>query len=187
MLGKGFKALALQLRRWIRALMVMDLGAKLKMLFAFCQLAAALPSVYGLSHSTIESIWGQTFELMDLDMEQILIPGICVGGSFLTKLTYYSIFPLVAMALILGGGAARHYVTARSKGVEPTAEGLLQGLPAVLIIMFALVPMISSKIFSAFVCRFLLPPGCSLFQITETVGLWSVTNAQVNEVTCSRR
>jgi hypothetical protein len=173
------------LRRAVRSAISMDLVPKVKMLYAFCQIAAALPAVYGVSQTIVDNVWAATFDKIDLDFEAIFIPGICVGRSYVDKLSLYVWMPLLLMAVVLAAGAVKHLIAVRlhryishappagaqaelanrlermffsgvsdhdhEKCGKVTNAGLMQALPLVLLIMFCLTPMISTKIFETYV------------------------------------
>lgn len=170
-LPKPLAVLAWFMRRIVNAFKLFDIAPKFKMVFSFCQVAAALPSVYGLSHDLVERVWGRTFELFHLDFETVLLDGMCVG-TYVHRLSLYCLVPLALMGAILLGGALYHVIavySGRSSQSRVSKTGLLTGMPAMLVTMFALLPMISAKIFHAFVCtRFVVTSSQSASEGSAT-------------------
>lgn len=107
------------------------------------------------------------FSWMNFDWVELSAPPECIG-SFSDRLLFVAFAPLVVLTLVAGSSAAyggllayqgARMAAADSAQVETVREGmargLLRALPLVLAVLFALVPMVSARIFSSYSCKLL--------------------------------
>ena len=117
-----------------------------------------IPEVYAIPVSEQYDKLLESLSLLSFDWFpwlQLTVPNDCLG-DFGTRLSFHALLPLVPLAVYVGGGAV---VAAIKAHRDPDGDALgaaqsaaLAKLPSTLTVLFALVPGVSSRIFSTFSC-----------------------------------
>ena len=129
---------------------------KLKLLLAYYQVILVMPEVYSVPLPPEYFMVMHHFEWISFDLTSIGIPASTCIGSFHKRLLLSSLLPLVALGMLTGGAIGSGLLQARPSTARAVLAqvrcGLLLSMPVVLPLLFALVPYISSRIFSTFSC-----------------------------------
>ena len=170
------------LRRWIYAARMLWISVgvvpKLKLFLAFSQVVATLDRTYSVGLPETWTKWTAVFRVLgDLDWTGWVVPSACIVGSgFKERLSLRAIAPLavvVAMPVVgaaisaLRHCASRHIGTAATSSDAPATAGrnlskhlvhamkigILEWLPASLILAFCFTPSVSASIFRAWHCE----------------------------------
>ena len=136
---------------------------KLKTFLGFYQCVAAVPSVLGMAlpdnFTHLRSLYS-LLELPNFLGIDLLLPVACYG-SYRRRLLFSALWPFALALLLLGGSLARDVVRFSIRmphGVRRTLREVLRtrlqaSLPLALVLTFALLPSISSRIFKTFLCQ----------------------------------
>ena len=153
--------------KWLLQLLRnLDIIPKLKILFAFYQVVAAMPRVYGVIMPAQYYSLMRFFNLTEIAQvfAELIMPSDCFAGGFEMKILVYALSPLVLIAGIgIGCGVyavAEHFIKPPEIAMDdfdPTVliilkRGMFRALPVSIVILFVMIPSISAQIFEAFVC-----------------------------------
>jgi len=133
---------------------------KLKLGLVFAQVVAALERTYGIDLPDSWTHWTKIFRVLgEVDWLNWVVPSSCIVGSGMKEaLLLRSLVPLI---VIVGIPLTFAFVSVarRSMGIErartpgaAVCAGLLQGLPASLVLAFCFTPSLSADIFRAWYC-----------------------------------
>ena len=146
---------SLLLRRAHLKLHAFALMPKLKLVVAFYQSVQVLPTVYNVELPEDYYKWMSAIDFLRLDWSNLVVPGACLKGGYLSRLLLKGITPLAAMLLVLLCGWAYDVLSLRRAG-KPLLHpfrGLLKTLPLVLFGSFSLCASVSTSIFAAWSCE----------------------------------
>jgi hypothetical protein len=174
--GTGtFGALIVASRRLIVRIQQLELVARLKLIFAFYQLATTLSSVYSveLPQMYYDAV-GILHGWVRLEWDNYLMPGDCIGlDGFSDRLVLRALAPLGLIGITFILSTLRHTAQAvvcsvlrRSSRVSVDSSGgsrwargcafmkhaVVSALPFSLLVSFCLVPSVSQGIFAAWGC-----------------------------------
>lgn len=140
----------------------LGLVSKAKALVAFYQVVSEMPEVFDVPlPAEYLEIMSNTFGLFSFDWLYLFGPPECTG-SFTTRLLVKALAPLFALLVLVMGSVVISAVvaTGRCRDISDHAalkdaalHGALRALPIVLVLLFALVPSVCSRIFSTFNCE----------------------------------
>ena len=159
------KGLVLCVRRIHQLATAVSLVPKLKLVLAFYQSAAVLPTVYNVELPDLYYEWTGWMNIFDIDWSNFFIPGACLEGGYTSRLLLRSVGPLVLIvvvflfsfavnigqALIETESVGRSFSQLGAKGKMWT-RALVKSLPSVLFLSFCLCAPTASAIFKTWDC-----------------------------------
>ena len=144
----------------------LGLVGKLKLLIAYFQVISAVPNNFSIELPEYYHDIMAKFEIFgNLDWFEWTIPAACIG-SFRDRLILKAVSPIVFLGVVILGRMALA-ITMRwmeefmlsnprprfASAIEAAAHGFMRTLPFTLVVLFAIVPPVCTRIFSAFSCR----------------------------------
>ena len=151
----------------------LGLVGKGKLLFSYFQVVLVMPEAFAVA---LPQEYKQAMVLinwMSLDWIGVGVHHECLG-SFGTRLLLTAYTPLVMVCALLSGGAVASVASAALDGgagggvrsetvLDDARRGALSALPPALWVLFALVPSVSSRIFSTWSCERFGYADCLLY------------------------
>lgn len=126
----------------------LGLVAIAKLLVAYFQVVAVLPEVYAV---TLPPEYLEAMESLKwISLDWLSLVHVSCLGDFQDRLQISAFLPLALLALVFACGVLVTLANERACSLAAVRRGLLTGLPPTLVICFALVPSVSSRLFSAF-------------------------------------
>ena len=154
--------LELGVRRLYQALAAVSLVPKLKLVLAFYQSVAVLPTVYNVKLSHTYYKWTGFLNVFDIDWSNFAIPGACLEGGYRSRLLLRSLGPLVLIICVFGFAFAvnvgraligRDRSFAQLEGKRKMfSKALVNALPPVLLVSLVLCAPTASAIFKTWDC-----------------------------------
>ncbi|KAL1495370.1 hypothetical protein AB1Y20_016745 [Prymnesium parvum] len=153
-----------RLRRIMAWLSAIAFVPKFKLVIGFVQTVKLLPDVYALELPRFYDDWVGFLSAFQIDWSNMIYPGSCLNGGYLSVLLLRALGPLALMGLLLVIGVAygvAPQVLGLREGRPPWQQSLVENLPAQLVISFCLIPSTSNSIFAVWTCE--------TFQLDSTV------------------
>ena len=154
--------LELGVRRLYQAVAAVSLVPKLKLVLAFYQSVAVLPTVYNVKLSHTYYKWTGFLTVFDIDWSNFAIPGACLEGGYRSRLLLRSLGPLVLIICVFGIvfavnvgraliGRDRSFAQLEGKR-KMFSKALVKALPPVLLVSLVLCAPTASAIFKTWDC-----------------------------------
>lgn len=132
---------------------------KLKIIIAFYQSVQSIPTIYGVSLPRQYYLWMRAFDWLELDWSSLVVPGACLGYSFVWRLLISALAPVLLMAVLSLVGTATQLLRRPNERLatgelqkRSVAQALVNTLPAVLFLAFLLTISVSASIFASWSC-----------------------------------
>jgi hypothetical protein len=126
-------------------------GPTLKILLTFGQLVALIPRVYGIElPPAYKQVWGVMTTMADVN-----IMGLLPCEGFFNELLWLGFSPIVLAAILFVIGTCMRklkFGSEKERSLPLRDCALLGGLPPTVLIVYVWIPVMSSRLFSAFNC-----------------------------------
>ena len=164
---------------------------KAKLVIGICQIAQAVPTVYGLRLPGYYYDWLRFLKIFRVDWQGAIYPFACISGGFETWLLLRALMPLVLVFIVIAWhviSAVVVYSRRHEKGSLPWRKIFLGALPLLLFIAFCLTPSTSESIFAAWSCEtFLLdstarPPTTIKYLIGDLSVVCDTSNPEYKRI-----
>ena len=116
-----------------------------------------LPIVYDLRLPDEYFQWMDFFSIFEVDVYEMIYPGLCLQGGFRSRLLLHALGPLILLAVVFVvgvlGSVAMQLKYSTEVRKRPWLHSLLRTLPFLLFIAYCLVAGTSTSIFAAWRCE----------------------------------